>query len=204
DLIIPISEFDENVDQWSHIKNGILETIDTNPDVLQKLEELLIGINNSAEKIQEVLDMQFYFLTHWQKTETEINYRRFFTINGLICLRMEDQKVFETYHLFIKELCDSGIINGLRIDHIDGLFDPESYLMRLRELVVDNFYIIVEKILEADEKLPSHWPAQGTSGYDFLAHVNHLFTRSSKAEDFTGSYEKIFPKIPDYERLVYQ
>ena len=204
DLIIPISEFDENVDQWSHIKNGILETIDTNPDILQKLEELLIGINNSAEKIQEVLDMQFYLLTHWQKTESEINYRRFFTINGLICLRMEDQKVFDTYHLFIKELCVSGIISGLRIDHIDGLFDPESYLMRLRELVGDNFYIIVEKILEADEKLPSHWPAQGTSGYDFLAHVNHLFTRSSKAEDFTGSYEKIFPKIPDYERLVYQ
>lgn len=199
-----IENFDQHDDQWNQVKNNILDTIEADSETTQKFQSVINEINSSAEKIQEVLEMQFYLLTHWQKTESEINYRRFFTINGLICLRMEDQNVFDTYHLFIKELCDAGVFNGLRIDHIDGLFDPETYLIRLRELVGDDFYIIVEKILEADEKLPSHWAAHGTSGYDFLAHVNHLFTRSSKAEEFTRAYEKIFPRIPEYENLVYQ
>ena len=204
EIIKKIAEFDESDDQWGQIKSDVLEEINSNSNISRDLDTLLGTINTSAEKIREILDMQFYLLTHWQKTETEINYRRFFTINGLICLRMEEQIVFDTYHVLIKELCDEGIIDGLRLDHIDGLFDPETYLHRLRQLVGEDFYIIVEKILEADEKLPSQWPSQGTSGYDFLAHVNHLFTRSSKAEEFSTAYENIFQRVPEYENLVYQ
>ncbi|HSP39965.1 MAG TPA: malto-oligosyltrehalose synthase [Gillisia sp.] len=198
-----VAGFDHNDQNWNELKKEILKEL-FKPSTEQRIHNLIEEINNSQKEIKEILDLQFFLPTYWQKTETEINYRRFFTINGLICLRMEDPVVFDTYHLFIKELCDAGLINGLRIDHIDGLFDPESYLIKLRELVGNDFYIIVEKILEADEKLPSHWAAQGTSGYDFLAQVNHLFTMSSKGEEFTQAYENIFPRIPDYEDLVYQ
>src|SRR5690606_5535600 len=106
DLVSKIVQFDQIDDQWSQIKNEILEVINSNSGISRELESLFDEINNSAEKIREVLNLQFYLLTHWQKTESEINYRRFFTINGLICLRMEDPKVFDTYHLFIRELCD--------------------------------------------------------------------------------------------------
>jgi (1->4)-alpha-D-glucan 1-alpha-D-glucosylmutase len=203
-LSIKIKGFDDYDKQWNEIKNEILEEIFQDPLMKIKIKQVLDEINISKGEISKILDHQFFVLTHWQETEKEINYRRFFTINGLICLRMEDPEVVETYHLFIKELCDAGLVNGLRIDHIDGLFDPETYLLKLRELVGNDFYIIVEKILESDEKLPSHWSAQGTSGYDFLANLNHLFTRSSEGKDFTRAYEKIFPPIPGYEDLVYQ
>lgn len=195
----------EHPDQsWSEIKEKVFREIHNDPSKFALVQATLDELNSSKNDIREVLDLQNYLLTHWKKTESEINYRRFFTINGLICLRMEDPDVFETYHQFIKEMCEAGYINGLRIDHIDGLFDPESYLISLRALLGNEFFIIVEKILEADEKLPSQWPAQGTSGYDFLAYVNHLFTRSSKGEEFTQAYEKIFPRIPGYEKLVFQ
>ncbi len=193
-------EFDHENQQWNEIKEELFNELSSTPEI----QDLLHGINKSKDDIKEILDLQYFLPTYWKLTDKEINYRRFFTINGLICLRMEDPVVFETYHRFINELCADGYINGLRIDHIDGLFDPESYLMNLRDLIGYDFYIVVEKILEADEKLPSHWPAHGTSGYDFLALINHLFTMSSKGEEFTQAYENIFPRIPDYEDLVYQ
>ena len=197
-------EFAENVELWSELKTSFFREIFENPDLKQQIVSEINRINSSGEQLKKVLDLQNYLLTHWQKTESEINYRRFFTINGLICLRMEDPEVFDTYHTFIKELCDEGLIHGLRIDHIDGLFDPTTYVARLREMMGDKFYIIVEKILEFDEKLPGEWPVQGTSGYDFLAQVNHLFTHPGGQEEFTLSYDKISPKIPDYESLIYQ
>jgi len=197
-------EFAENVEQWRELKTSFFKEVSENPNLRQMLVSQIDRINSSVEQLKKILDLQNYLLTHWQKTETEINYRRFFTINGLICLRMEDPEVFETYHTFVKELCDEGLIHGLRIDHIDGLFDPGAYLTSLRELMGDNFYIIVEKILEFDEKLPRQWPVQGTSGYDFLAQVNHLLTHPAGEEEFTLNYDNISPKIPEYESLVYQ
>jgi (1->4)-alpha-D-glucan 1-alpha-D-glucosylmutase len=101
----------------------------------------------------------------------EINYRRFFTINELISLRVEDREVFRKTHQLIFKLAEQGRFSGLRIDHIDGLFNPEEYLHRLRERC-PNLYIVVEKILEANESLPQSWPVQGTTGYDFLAKLN--------------------------------
>lgn len=196
--------FSESIEEWQELKVSFLKELDENEEFRDIIKDQINEINKSTEKLKNILELQFFTLTHWQHTEKEINYRRFFTINGLICLRMEDPKVFETYHHFIKEVCEAGLVNGLRIDHIDGLFDPEGYLINLREIVGPDFYIIVEKILEADEKLPNQWAVQGTSGYDFLAQVNHLFTRSSSQDIFTEFYEKISPRIPDYESLVFQ
>ncbi len=160
-------------------------------------------INASEADLRRILDLQYYEPVHWKKTEEKINYRRFFTINDLICLRMEDPEVFKNYHSFIKELVEAGFIDGLRIDHIDGLFDPLGYLELLRDLVGRDFYIIIEKILEWDEKLPKHWPVQGTSGYAFLAAVNQLFTQTGAEESFSEKYHSLNPEEEQYEDLVY-
>jgi malto-oligosyltrehalose synthase/4-alpha-glucanotransferase len=141
--------------------------------------------NEDLSLLQQIIDVQHYRLCHWQETEEKINYRRFFTVNGLICL---------TYHRYIFELVRKGIFQGLRIDHIDGLADPKKYLQWLREAVGEEVYIVVEKILAADEKLPPDWPIQGNTGYDFLAQVNNLFTNLAAEKTFTKLYEEVIEK----------
>lgn len=204
DLLENITDFGDLETQWENLKINFLRDVERHKGLKEKILAVTIEINSSPSRLKEILDLQYYIPTHWKQTEKEINYRRFFTINGLICLSMEQPEVFENYHHFTKELCDAGLIQGLRIDHIDGLFDPEKYLERLRSLFGKEFYIIVEKILEAEEKLPGHWDVQGTSGYDFLAHVNHLFTKTSNGTVFNEEYEKISPKVADYEKLIYR
>ncbi|GHA31841.1 malto-oligosyltrehalose synthase [Salinimicrobium marinum] len=197
------SSFSGNDMQWKDLKTGFYREAKDTPQLESKVREAIRGIRNSKESMQEILELQYFKPCHWKETEQEINYRRFFTINDLICLRMEDPEVFKTYHHYILELCESGLIDGLRIDHIDGLLDPAAYTKMLRKALGDNFYVIVEKILEWDENLPLDWPVQGTSGYDFLAEVNQLFTKADNKEKFTEAYEKIIPRLPEYEDLVY-
>ena len=204
DIVNKFREFKGNSSAWESLKIAFLREVEKDENLGKIISEGVEDINGSKEEIQKILELQYFIPTHWKRTEKEINYRRFFTINDLICMSMEDPAVFESYHYFIKELCESGLINGLRIDHIDGLFDPEEYLQRLREMLGPDFFIIVEKILEAEEKLPVHWPVQGTSGYEFLARVNHLFTDSSSEAAFNEGYEKISPRVSDYEALVYK
>ena len=204
DFSANFSGFTGNTSDWNELKGLFYQKFEKDTKLKTELSTAIEKINHSAEEIQKILDLQYFLPTHWKHTEQEINFRRFFTINGLICIRMEDPEVFETYHAFIKELCDDGLINGLRIDHIDGLFDPEGYLDQLRQMLGTDFYIIVEKILEADEKLPSHWPVEGTSGYEFLAKVNHLFTDSNNEKEFTEAYFEISPENADYAALVYR
>lgn len=199
-----LRESSEDEGQWGDVKNSFFRELQQDQEFREKIVEVCSEISSSREAFEQVLELQFFLPVHWKKTEEEINYRRFFTINGLICLKMEDPHVFDTYHHYIKQLCEEGLIDGLRIDHIDGLFDPEGYLERLRALVGEGFYIIVEKILESEEQLPLNWPVQGTSGYDFLAQVNHLFTAAGNRNIFTEEYEKINSDIPGYPELVYQ
>lgn len=145
-------------------------------------------INQNSELIMEIVEEQVYRLCYWQDTDTKINYRRFFTVNGLICLNMQEENVFSIYHQKIKAFLDEGVFDGLRIDHIDGLFDPTTYIERLRELVGEDVYIIVEKILMIDEDLPSNWRIQGETGYGFLGIVNNLFTNKESKSKFTHFY----------------
>mgnify|MGYP006195275021 CR=1 FL=1 len=104
----------------------------------------------------------------WRLARTELNYRRFFSISELIGVRVEDPEVFEATHDKILELLHEGVIDGLRIDHPDGLADPEGYLRDLRRATRVGTAIWVEKILEGSERLPEHWPCEGTTGYDAL------------------------------------
>jgi len=150
----------------------------------------LSQVNKDKALLEEIASKQYYRLCFWQETDYQINFRRFFTVNGLICLNMQDEEVFQHYHNFISQLLNEGIFQGLRVDHIDGLYDPKTYLQRLRQLAGPETYIIVEKILEAGESFPV-WPVQGNTGYDFLSELNNLFTNTKSRRDFNAFYKDV-------------
>ncbi|MEE1941093.1 malto-oligosyltrehalose synthase [Streptomyces sp. TRM 70361] len=125
--------------------------------------------------LPELLDAQHYRLAWWRLARTELNYRRFFTISDLIGLRVEDPEVFAATHECVLRLVREGVVDGLRVDHPDGLADPGAYLLRLRE-ETGGVWTVVEKILGPAERLPVSWPVAGTTGYDALRHLDGLFT----------------------------
>ncbi|MFG3351073.1 malto-oligosyltrehalose synthase [Streptomyces sp. NPDC048001] len=136
----------------------------------------------------ELLDAQWYRLAWWRLARTELNYRRFFTVSDLIGVRVEDPAVFEATHAKILQLVHDGVVEGLRVDHPDGLADPEGYLRRLHEAAGASCWIVVEKILTGPERLPSGWPVAGTTGYDALHRVDGLFTDPQGLRRLIGAY----------------
>ncbi|UGQ13777.1 malto-oligosyltrehalose synthase [Yinghuangia sp. ASG 101] len=125
---------------------------------------------------REALEAQHYRLADWREGDARGNYRRFFTITSLIGLRQEDPSVFAATHEVILRLVRDGLVQGLRVDHPDGLADPRGYLRRLRAGVPESTWIVVEKILTGHEALPGDWPCAGTTGYDVLRRVDGVFT----------------------------
>jgi malto-oligosyltrehalose synthase len=119
-----------------------------------------------------LLQRQNYLLTFWREAATRINWRRFFDINQLVALRMDREAVFQDYHRLILDLRQQGIIDGVRVDHVDGLADPIAYCRKLRDALGPDTYLVVEKILHSDERLSADWPIHGTSGYDFMDEVS--------------------------------
>lgn len=150
----------------------------------------LQSINANTDLLKIIYEQQFYRLCYWQETNRNINYRRFFTINGLIGVNIQQPEVFEEYHKLLFQLIEEGIIQGVRIDHIDGLYNPGEYLNQLRERVGSEVYIVVEKILEAKEDL-TNWPIQGTTGYDFLAQLNNLLISVSGKKKIAKWYDEL-------------
>ncbi|WP_285009714.1 malto-oligosyltrehalose synthase [Pedobacter faecalis] len=143
---------------------------------------------DTSAPLEDIAAEQHYRLCSYKESNEQMNYRRFFTVNSLICLNIQREEVFEAYHRFTKELVDQGIFQGVRIDHVDGLYDPEQYLLRLRALLGPDTYIVVEKILEPGELLPVSWPIQGTTGYDYLGTLNQLFTNRKAEKKFNRFY----------------
>ncbi|MFJ8026971.1 malto-oligosyltrehalose synthase [Streptomyces sp. NPDC096311] len=139
--------------------------------------------------LPELLDAQWYRLAWWRLARTDLNYRRFFSISELIGVRVEDPEVFTATHAKILELLDEGVVEGLRIDHPDGLADPDAYLRRLHE-ATGGRWTVVEKILADGEPLPAAWPVAGTTGYDALRHVDGLFTNPAGAGELLGQYRR--------------
>ncbi len=148
-------------------------------------------VNSDKKLLLNIVLQQHYRLCHWQETDNRINFRRFFTINGLICLNIQDERVFADYHKVIQQLVNDGVFQGLRIDHIDGLYDPTKYLDSLKAVAGNNTYVIVEKILQPEEDLPAQWQVEGSSGYDFVSLVNKLFTNPAAEERFTRYYQEL-------------
>ncbi|MEH6308803.1 malto-oligosyltrehalose synthase [Olivibacter sp. CPCC 100613] len=172
-------------------------------EVQNRLRHQLRLINNDHLALLHLCEQQYYRLCSWRETDKNINYRRFFTVNGLVCTQVQKDDVFLLAHQFVKQMVDEDCFQGLRIDHIDGLFDPEKYLYDLRCLVGPQVYIVVEKILEQHEKLPLAWPIQGTSGYDYLALSNKLFTAKEKECFFDKFYEQLVGRTDDiYQQIV--
>jgi (1->4)-alpha-D-glucan 1-alpha-D-glucosylmutase len=160
------------------------------------------GVPASYDRLDELLLEQPYRLAHWQVAADEINYRRFFDVNELAALRMESEPVFRATHELIGRLVAEGFVAGLRIDHPDGLFDPAEYLHRLQSL--SPRYVVVEKVLEPGEPLPSDWPVQGTTGYDFLNDLNELFVDRARVKEFDRVYTRFIRDARNYKDLVYR
>lgn len=155
----------------------------------ERTREFSTGTPGGGTRFDVLMSKQNFRLAFWKVAAEELNYRRFFTVSDLICIRVEHEYVFEETHSFILGLVEKGLINGLRVDHIDGLFDPAAYLRRLRGRAPEA-YIVVEKILDRTERLPSDWPVQGTTGYDFLNHLSYSLCDRESEDRFDTLYAK--------------
>ena len=168
------------------LRRRIDERVRGEPALRTALNDALLELNGrpgdprSFDALEALLAEQGYRLSHWRVAAEEINYRRFFDINELAAVRVEEPAVFDAIHEVLLRLVRAGHVTGVRVDHVDGLWDPEAYLTRLqREWRAASGgatpYAVVEKILEPGERLSARWPVHGTTGYDFLNLVAGLF-----------------------------
>ena len=217
------------------VKRRLSELIEASPQALEAIQAALSEINgqrgdpHSFDRLERLLDSQAYRLSYWRVAMDEINYRRFFDINDLAAIRPEDPEVFSAVHALIFDLVRRGHVSGLRVDHPDGLFEPEKYFRFLqdgcRAQTIQarvngssglnqgerSFYVVAEKILMRKEALRTTWAIEGTTGYDFLNVLNDLFIdrRKEKAfqllyRRFTGWQEEFPDLVADSKRLILQ
>ena len=165
------------------------------------VEGLAERVNSDPEAMHAFLERQHYRLAYWKTAGQELNYRRFFAINELVALRMENPAVFQHVHELVLGLVRDGKLEGLRIDHIDGLRDPEDYLERLRA-EARSAYIVVEKITESTEELPAAWPVEGTTGYDYLNVACGLMIDPAAEPALTDLYGTVTGSTADLAELT--
>ncbi|HEU0217187.1 MAG TPA: malto-oligosyltrehalose synthase [Stellaceae bacterium] len=150
--------------------------------------------------LHRLLEAQAYRLAYWRVAADEVNYRRFFNINDLAGIRVELPQLFEETHRLIFDMAKRGEIDGVRIDHIDGLFDPAAYLAALRERLPD-VYTVVEKILARYETLPN-WPIDGSTGYDFANQLLGLFVHPAAQLTLTRLYRRLTGRTADFDAVL--
>lgn len=148
------------------------------------------------------LEEQHYELVSWRAADDDLNYRRFFAVNTLAAVRVEDPEVFAETHVEIKRWFDEGLVDGLRVDHPDGLRDPKRYLDDLAALT-GGAYVLVEKILEPGEDLPTEWATSGTTGYDALAHIDRVLTDPAGEAPLTALEDRLRGTPVDWEQMVH-
>ncbi len=171
------------------------------------------GDEHAYDEFDQLLNAQNYRLSFWRVAGEEINYRRFFDINGLAAIRMERGDVFEAAHQLIFELIKHNEVHGLRIDHVDGLYHPRRYFARLQSRyaetlgltgVTNGLYLLVEKILGNDEHLRADWPVHGTTGYEFANQVLAVLIDRDAQPVLTETYRDYVDRPPRFHELVYQ
>lgn len=174
-------------------------------------------------RLHNLIERQYYRIAYWRTAADEINYRRFFEINDLAGIRPENPKVFAAIHGLLERLIADRAVHGIRLDHIDGLFDPAGYCEALQRLAQaaaprgdsgageppasprdELFYIVVEKILARHERLRTSWPIHGTSGYDFLNLVNGVLVDAAGEGALSHSYGRFVRRTRDFDEIVYE
>lgn len=167
----------------------------------QRAEDYFKSIQGDPRGLDELIQRQHYRLTFWRHGDKELNYRRFFSITTLAGVRVEFKEIFENTHERILDWYRRGYLDGLRVDHPDGLRDPEGYLRRLREAAPEA-WIVVEKILEPGEKLPAEWPIEGTTGYDFMSRAGGLLIDPEGEAPLSRFYEEFTGEPGRCEAIV--
>ena len=185
------------------------------PEELEKAETLALRLRRLADQadlgalvddvgrdaLHAILEQQRWRLSYWKTAGYEINYRRFFDINGLAGLRMEDPHVFWDAHRLLGELLAHEAVAGVRIDHIDGLFDPKGYLESLRDLGAKRVW--VEKIFALGETLPESWPVEGATGYAFMNDAMGVLLRRAGEHGMDRVYRRFVPEAEAFDEVVY-
>ncbi|MGZ3351602.1 MAG: malto-oligosyltrehalose synthase, partial [Xanthobacteraceae bacterium] len=172
------------------------------PDVADAVLQAVGSFNQDTDRLHGLIQRQHWRPAYFQVAADDINYRRFFNINELAGLRMEQPELFDLTHRFVLEKIGEGTLDGLRIDHIDGLLDPKGYCIRLRESAARPFYLVVEKILARHEHLREDWPIEGTTGYEFANLVGGLFVDPAGEEAFSRFYRAFTGQRRAFEDIV--
>jgi (1->4)-alpha-D-glucan 1-alpha-D-glucosylmutase len=196
-------------DQRAALRQALADLL-ADEAVAAAVDDTLSERNSDVAELDRILNEQHYRLARWQTAVEEVNYRRFFDINTLVALRIEDPMVFAETTALVAELVGRGEADGLRVDHIDGLRRPLEYAARLREAMPPQTWLLAEKILARGEQ-PPPWALDGTSGYDFLAICNGLFVDPDGREplealhsEFTGSSSDFASCARDGKREILQ
>ncbi|MBZ9751013.1 malto-oligosyltrehalose synthase [Deinococcus sp. HMF7604] len=190
----------------------------SSPAVRAAADRMLEGVNSDQTRLDALVSEQNYRLASWKVAAEEINYRRFFDINDLAALRVEDPRVFAWAHATLFDLLRQGLVQGVRLDHTDGLYDPAGYFRALQAgaahaLGVDPavtltgerpLYVVAEKILEPGETLPASWAVHGTTGYDFLAQLGGTFVDQSSEEELSAIYRRFTGDRTSYGEHLYR
>ncbi len=182
------------------LKDRLRDLMEADGEVTEAIDGVLGALNADPDTLDALLQRQNYRLAYWRTAVQDLDYRRFFDVDTLVGLRNEDPEVFQASHGLILDWVAAGDVQGLRIDHPDGLRDPEQYLQRLADAT--GTWIVVEKILEPGERLPETWPVAGTTGYDFLNRLTGLLVDAAAEPAFTEMYARLTGEPGDFEQVV--
>ena len=182
---------------------GLLQRFsEEHPDASQAIDKAVRELNADHDALDELLNLQHYRLAYWRTADQELGYRRFFDVNTLVGVRVERPHVFDATHRRILEWLRDGILDGVRVDHPDGLRDPLQYFMRLRQRSPEA-WIIGEKILEPGEYLRENWPVEGTTGYDFLNVCNGWLMHPDGLKELTQIYKDFTQESTDFPAIAH-
>jgi len=171
------------------VRRRLAEQLRTEPNLAAAIDRRLELLNADVEALDATVAKQFYRLAHYRIGRYDLDYRRFFDINDLAAISSHRPEVFERTHALVLKWADAGEVDGLRVDHPDGLRDPTAYFQALRQ-GRDKLWVVAEKILEGDERLPDEWPVSGTTGYDFMNVAGGLFVDSAAEQSLTALYRE--------------
>src|SRR5712692_10408727 len=199
-----LAESDQAVPNSKFLKETLWRIYEQDTPFHEALDQAIVRVNASVDALDNLLDAQWYRLAYWRIASQKINYRRFFDVTDLVGVRVEDPEVFEARNRRTLELIAEGKVTGLRIDHIDGLYDPIGHMRKLQLRVGENFYVILEKILAHGEELPCDFPVSGTTGYDFLDSVNAVFIDRDGLQQLDAFYRSFTGVTESFADISYE